>query len=81
MNDLERKHYTWLKEKYHFLIKIIMGSDYYTNSMHVFDADMEAFYDMEKKVDKLKYDLKMYKRLFHYMLLIVLSIIISLVIK
>lgn len=63
MNDLERKHYILLKENYNFLIKIIMGSDYFTNSIHVFNADIEAFNDIEKKIDKIKYDLKMWQRI------------------
>ena len=61
MSNLEKKHYAWLKEKYDFLVKIIMGSNYYTNSIHVFDADMEAFEDMKKKLNSIKYNLKMWK--------------------
>lgn len=61
MDDLEREHYTWLKEKYDFLIEIIMGSDYYTNSIHVFDADVEAFEHMKKKLDSIKYSLNMWR--------------------
>ena len=61
MSNLEKEHYAWLKEKYDFLVKIIMGSNYYTNSIHVFDADMEAFEDMKKKLNSIKYNLKMWK--------------------
>ena len=63
MDNLEKKHYAWLKESYNYLVKIIMGSNYYTNSIHVFDADVEAFHDMKKEIDILRYDLKMWKRI------------------
>lgn len=63
MDNLEKKHYAWLKETHDYLVKKIMGSNYYTNSIHVFDADIEAFHDMEKKIDALRYDLKMWKRI------------------
>lgn len=76
MEDLEKKHYIWLKEKYDFLVKIIMGSDYYTNSIHVFDADIEAFNDMERKVHTLKYDLKMWRRIAIVMTIISVILVI-----
>lgn len=81
MDDLERKHYTWLKEKYDFLVKIIMGSNYYTNSIHVFDADIEVFKDMERKIVRLKNDLKMYKILFFCMTIFILIFGIYSIIK
>lgn len=76
MDDLEREHYTWLKEKYDFLVEIILGSNYYTNSIHVFDADVEAFKDMEKKLDSIKYDLKMWKIITAIMMIISCCLII-----
>ena len=76
MDDLERKHYVWLKEKYDFLVKIIMGSNYYTNSIHVFDADVEAFEDMKKKFDSIKYDLKMWRIVAVIMMIIYCCLII-----
>lgn len=76
MEDLEKKHYIWLKEKYDFLVKIIMGSDYYTNSIHVFNADIEAFNHMERKLDTLKYDLKMWRRISIVMTIISVILVI-----
>lgn len=76
MEDLEEKHYIWLKEKYDYLVKIILGSDYYTNSIHVCDADIEAFKDMKKKINTLKYDLKMWRRLAIVMTIISVMLVI-----
>lgn len=76
MKDLEKKHYTWLKESYDYLVKIILGSDYYTYSIHVFDADVEAFNAMKKKIDTLKYDLKMWRRIAIVMTIISVMLVI-----
>jgi hypothetical protein len=76
MENLEEKHYKWLKEKYDILIKIILGSDYYTNSIHVFDADVEAFTDMKKKIYKFKHDLKMWRRIAIGMTIISIMLVI-----
>lgn len=58
MKNLEKEHYIWLKEKYDFLVESILGSDYYTLSIHVFDADIEAFGHMIKKIDRVKKEVK-----------------------
>jgi hypothetical protein len=76
MEDLEKKHYIWLKEKYDFLVEVILGSDYYTNSIHVFDADVESFNDMKKKIDTVKYDLKMWRRIAIVMTIISVMLVI-----
>jgi hypothetical protein len=61
MKDLDKEHYNWLKEKYDFLVETILGSDYYTLSIHVFDADVEAFGHMIKEIGRVKYNLKMWR--------------------
>jgi hypothetical protein len=76
MEDLEKKHYIWLKEKYEFLVTTILGSNYYTNSIHVFDADIESFNDMKKKIDTVKYDLKMWRRIAIVMTIISVMLVI-----
>jgi hypothetical protein len=76
MEDLEKKHYIWLKEKYDFLVEVILGSDYYTNSIHVFDADVESFNDMKKKIDTFKYNLKMWRRIAIIMTIISVILVI-----
>ena len=76
MNDLDKKHYTWLKESYNYLIKTIMGADYYTMAIHVFDSDIEAFKDMKNKIDVIKYDLKMWRRIAIVMTIISVMLII-----
>lgn len=81
MNNLEKKHYENLRENFSSLIKLILGDGYYTMSLNVFDSDIEAFNDMVQKVNKLKYDLKIYKVLFYCMSIITLILGICLVIK
>lgn len=76
MDDLEREHYAWLKKSYDYLVKIIMGSNYYTNSIHVFDADVEAFTDMKNKLDSIKHNLKLWRIIAVIMMIVSCCLII-----
>lgn len=81
MDNIEKKHYEYLKKNRDRLIKLILGNDYYTLAIDFFDSDIEAFNDMIKEVNKLKYRLKMYKRLLYFMMVFTLILGVYLVIK
>ena len=81
VNNIEKKHYHNLRKNFDSLVKLILGDEYYTMCLDVFNSDIEAFNDMVNKVNKLKYHLKMYKRLFYCMTIITLILGIYSVIK
>lgn len=76
MDNLEKKHYRNLRNNFSTLIKLILGNNYYTMSIHVLDSDEEAFNDMVKEIYKIKYNLRMYRRLFYYMVIFTLILFI-----
>lgn len=80
MHNIERIHYESLRKNFNSLIDLILGVNYYTMSTNIYDSDIESFYDMTRKINKMKRDLKIYKTLF-YLMIIVTIILVILIIK
>jgi len=76
MNNLERKHYELLRKNFNILIKMILGTGYYTIASQVYDSDVEAFIDMKEKIYKLKCNLKMWRRIAIVMIVITIRLIL-----
>lgn len=62
MDDIDKKQYENLRHNFNLMVKKILGSHYYNNASDVYQSDIEACKDIEKKIDNIKYDLKMWRR-------------------
>ena len=62
MDNIDKKQYENLRHNFNLMVKIILGSDYYNDAQDVYQSDIKACKDIEKKIDNIKYDLKMWRR-------------------
>lgn len=70
MDNIDKKQYENLRHNFNLMVKIILGSDYYNDAQDVYQSDIKAYKDIEKKIDNIKYDLKMWRRIAIVMMII-----------
>lgn len=65
MIDLEKEEYdvSSLRRNFDVLVKTVMGSDYSNDAINTTDYDVQAIRDVIRKVDNLKYDVKMWRNI------------------
>lgn len=80
MNNNQKQIYMNLRNCFDKLIDYVLGPDYYTINSSIDSSDIEAYEDMKKYFHKIKYELKIYKRLFYCMIIITLILGIYLII-
>ena len=76
MDNIDKKRYENLRYNFNLLVKKIMGDNYYTIASDVASSDIEAIKDIEKKIDTIKYDLKMWRRIAIIMMIISCCLIV-----
>ena len=71
MINLEKEDisYSSLRRNFNVLVKTVMGSDYSNDAINVISSDVQAIKDVRKKVDNLKYDIKMWRNIAIIMML------------
>ena len=71
MINLEKEDisYSSLRRNFNVLVKTVMGSDYSNDAINVISSDVQAIKDVRRKVDNLKYDVKMWKNIAIIMML------------
>ena len=62
--------YSSLRRNFNVLVKTVMGSDYSNDAINVISSDVQAIKDVRRKVDNLKYDVKMWRNIAIIMILI-----------
>lgn len=72
MINLEKEDisYSSLRRNFNVLVKTVMGSDYSNDAINVISSDVQAIKDVRRKVDNLKYDVKMWRNIAIIMILI-----------
>ena len=72
MINLEKEDisYSSLRRNFNVLVKTVMGSDYSNDAINVISSDVQAIKDARRKVDNLKYDVKMWRNIAIIMILI-----------
>lgn len=72
MINLEKEDvsYSSLRRNFNVLVKTVMGSDYSNDAINVISSDVQAIKDVRRKVDNLKYDVKMWRNIAIIMMLI-----------
>lgn len=65
MIDLEKEDisYSSLRRNFNVLVKTVMGSDYSNDAINTISSDVQAIKDVRRKVDNLKYDVKMWRNI------------------
>lgn len=61
--------YSSLRRNFNVLVKTVMGSDYSNDAINVISSDVQAIKDVRRKVDNLKYDVKMWRNIAIIMIL------------
>ena len=71
MINLEKEDisYSSLRRNFNVLVKTVMGSDYWNDAINVISSDVQAIKDVRRKVDNLKYDVKMWRNIAIIMML------------
>lgn len=71
MINLEKEDisYSSLRRNFNVLVKTVMGSDYSNDAINVISSDVQAIKDVRRKVDNLKYDVKMWRNIAIIMML------------
>ena len=71
MINLEKEDisYSSLRRNFNVLVKTVMGSDYSNDAINVISSDVKAIKDVRRKVDNLKYDVKMWRNIAIIMML------------
>ena len=62
--------YSSLRRNFNVLVKTVMGSDYSNDAINVISSDIQAIKDARRKVDNLKFDVKMWRNIAIIMMLI-----------
>lgn len=70
MDNIDKKRYENLRHNFNLIVKIVLGSDYYNNVQDIYKSDIKACKDIEKQIDTIKYDLKMWRRIAIIMMII-----------
>lgn len=72
MINLEKEDisYSSLRRNFNVLVKTVMGSDYSNDAINVISSDVQAIKDVRRKVDNLKFDVKMWRNIAIIMMLI-----------
>lgn len=68
--EKEDVSYSSLRRNFNVLVKTVMGSDYSNDAINVISSDVQAIKDVRRKVDNLKYDVKMWRNIAIIMMLI-----------
>ena len=71
MINLEKEDisYSSLRRNFNVLVKTVMGNDYSNDAINVISSDVQAIKDVRRKVDNLKYDVKMWRNIAIIMML------------
>ena len=71
MINLEKEDisYSSLRRNFNVLVKTVMGSDYSNDAINAISSDVQAIKDVRRKVDNLKYDVKMWRNIAIIMML------------
>ena len=71
MINLEKEDisYSSLRRNFNVLVKTVMGCDYSNDAINVISSDVQAIKDVRRKVDNLKYDVKMWRNIAIIMML------------
>lgn len=70
LDEKEDISYSSLRRNFNVLVKTVMGSDYSNDAINVISSDVQAIKDVRRKVDNLKYDVKMWRNIAIIMILI-----------
>lgn len=68
--EKEATTYSSLRRNFNILVKTVMGSDYSNDAINVISSDIQAIKDVRRKVDNLKFDVKMWRNIAIVMMLI-----------
>lgn len=68
--DNIKEQYENLRYTFNLTVKKVLGSHYYNNYSDTYQSDFQACKDIEKKIDTIKYDLKMWRRIAIVMMII-----------
>lgn len=82
MNDIKEKQYKNFRDSFNnILLRPIMGDNYYTTSMDIYNSDRECCEDLKYKYDCLLNKVRVYKTLFILSFVMLLITYFLLIIK